>query len=366
MSMETDGRSSAGSSERSHLEAEHVSSRRDGRPRDLMMVKMWSNAAQRRLRRIIALAFGALAAIVSGCGTARPVAPTFLERPRGTTRLMTWNVGRNSLFAGNDYSRPEQFARVMRAIRPDIVCLQDVWSDAARAAALFDDILPIAAGRKWQYHGVADTVILTPFDLSQREEFKLQKARGRSPAHAMALATDASGRGTYVVCAHFDSGDRGADARAQQAEAIVRKMRTLVDGGGVRRRTPIFVLGDLNAYDSSPDFVSNLQAGRVETGRAAPPDWNGKNVIDALPSQNGRGEVFWTWNLEHGEFPAARLDRVLFTGSVAVVAHAFVLNTTTMTDQELNAAGLQRDDVMFRASENSLDHLPVVVDFRRR
>lgn len=281
---------------------------------------------------------------------------------------MTWNIGRDSIFAGTPFARPEQFARVIRAIRPDIVCLQDVFAGGEPAAALFDTILPIEGGRAWHHHDSIDIVILSRFTLSHQDAGMLELRPRRTPAHAMALAREAK-RSAYIICGHFQSGT-GVAEREQQADLVAERVYALQSPGGLPRGTPIVVLGDLNANASfPPTFIANLRAGRiggVPPHPARSPDWDGSELEDALPRHNGRGEDVWTWSNERSEFAPSSMDRVLYTGSVAVAEHSFVLNTTTMTAEELTDSRLQRDDVMFRASERFHDHLPVVVDFRMR
>ena len=134
----------------------------------------------------------------------------FLARPAGTSiRVVTWNIYRSSIFppygeavdlAGA--SRPSQFARVLRALHPDIVCLQEVTMDVARTKALINHILPLPDGHTWQAYAAEDTVIVSRFDLAARAEGHVEGERRRG--HAMALirtpATD-----LLIVCAHFQS-----------------------------------------------------------------------------------------------------------------------------------------------------------------
>jgi endonuclease/exonuclease/phosphatase family metal-dependent hydrolase len=320
----------------------------------------------------VQVVFLALLLIASGCQTSSRSTPrNFLaKRSSDTIRIMTWNIGRDSIFAGTPFARPEQFARVIRALQPDIVCMQDVFSGGERAASLFDTILPGLDGREWQHHGVIDNVILTRFDLTRQGTGALeQQQQRRTPAHAMALARDASGRGAYVICGHFQSG-AGVAQREQQADLVGEHLYALQSPDALPLRTPIIILGDLNSNASFPPaFVANLRSGRIR-GNPPPsgksPDWDGSELEDALPRHNGRGEDVWTWKNEKSEFLPSSMDRILYTGTVAVAENSFVLNTTTMTTEELRASGLERDDVMFRASERFHDHLPVVVDFRIR
>jgi endonuclease/exonuclease/phosphatase family metal-dependent hydrolase len=304
----------------------------------------------------------------SSCGTtaSESARPGFLAKSPAAVRLMTWNVGRDSIFAGgpSEHSRHEQFARVVRAIQPDVVCLQEVWRGSGRAAALFDELLPQPVGRRWQHHGVLDDVILSRLDLSLLGEGTVDVEEARKRGHATALAARADGASLYMICGHFQSRDR-VSSRERQADAIATLIYERQADGTLPSRTPIVVLGDLNAIATRPAlFVANLRAGRI--GGNAPsrgPDWDGSSLEDAAPRHNGRGDEMWTWRNDRGEFPAGALDRILYTGSVMAVDHAFVLNTATMTAEELRDAGLVRDDTMLNAADGIHDHLPLIVDF---
>jgi endonuclease/exonuclease/phosphatase family metal-dependent hydrolase len=317
-----------------------------------------------------ALVAAAAVLVSSSCGTMtrEPARTDFLARSSiAVVRLMTWNVGRDSIFVGgpSEYSRHEQFARVMRAIQPDVVCLQEVWRGSDRASALFDEILPQSDGRRWQHHGVLDNVIISRLDLSLMGGGTIDVEENRKRGHATALAARARGASLYMICGHFQSRDRAA-SRQRHADAIATLIYARQADGTLPRRTPMVVLGDLNAIATLPALlVANLRAGQIG-GNTPPggrgPDWDGSSLEDATPRHNGRGDEMWTWRNDRGEFPAGALDRVLYTGSVMAIDHAFVLNTMTMTAEELRAADLVRDDTMFNASEGIHDHLPVVVD----
>ena len=65
-----------------------------------------------------------------------------------------------------------------------------------------------------------------------------------------------------------------------------------------------------------------------------------------------------TWQDDNGSFWPGRLDFFIYPDSVIKPLHQFILNTRTMTSEELSAAGLEPDDSVL-----SSDHLPLVVDF---
>ena len=277
---------------------------------------------------------------------------------------MTWNVGRDSIFAGG--ARHDSFARVLKAVQPDVVCMQEVWRGSGEAAALLDAVLPLSKGRLWQHHGVLDNAIVSRFDLSLPGAGTIDVEEGRKRGHASALATRDDNSSLYLICSHFQSRDRPV-SRERHADSITTSISTHKADGTLPAGTPIIVLGDLNAIATLPPlFVENLRNGRIggnlpRQGRG--PDWDGSSLEDAEPQHNGRGDETWTWRNDREPYPPGSLDRVLYTGSVMAVDHAFVLNTTTMSDEELRDADLLRDDTMFNAAQGIHDHLPVVVDF---
>lgn len=58
---------------------------------------------------------------------------------------------------------------------------------------------------------------------------------------------------------------------------------------------------------------------------------------------------------------------MIFSDSSATLKNRFVLNTTTMTAAQLQAAGLEFGDLLKeggQAAQLTFDHLPVVVDLR--
>jgi hypothetical protein len=129
---------------------------------------------------------------------------------------------------------------------------------------------------------------------------------------------------------------------------------------------PIMVLGDLNivgASDPLDTLITGDIRGNAAFGPDGAPDWDGTYATDAKPVHNGRGDETYTWRDDGSDFPPGRLDFVIYTDSVLEVVHSFVLNTVTMTEEELEATGLERLDVT-RGPPVDFDHLPVVVDMR--
>jgi endonuclease/exonuclease/phosphatase family metal-dependent hydrolase len=339
-----------------------------------------SPAARARHRtQVLAVAVGmSLAAAVC----AQPPDAGFLGRPSpDVLRVMAWNIGADSVVPPEGLvvdpsgaGRPSQFARVVRAVSPDVLCLQEIRADAARLARMIGAAVPLGSGGTWHaYQGGVDNAIVSRYELAARNT---TVARGgiRPRGHVTALIQIPGGRGAaglYLVCAHFQSSNQPQHVAARQhhADAIVGEIRDAKAGRGpvpLAARTPFVILGDLNAVPGLTGFLDGLLAGRLtqETDvTAAGFDWDGSGITDAHPSHNGSGPETYTWRNDSDQFAPSALDRVLYSDSVLRVRNAFVLDTTTMTAADLDRSGMRAADVMRDPAAGVHDHLPIVVDF---
>lgn len=311
---------------------------------------------------------------------------SFLERPSDESiRVMSYNINWDAIFPDDDpknhsfreYELVEEFERVMRATMPDVLCLQEIHHirtpeelGAFLAAVMADE-------RGWQVANVRDNVIGTHFGLVE-EGYELY-TRGIRPSMAQAAALvdlpDESfgAADLYVICAHFKAAGGIGDIleRARQADVIMRQVRDFKSPGDnldLPAYTPYVLLGDFNVYDTDPALhLQTLLTGDIQLednyGEDVVPDWDETDLADALPSHNGLGEEFYTWRDDSGPFNPGPLDRVIYTDSVLQILNAFVLNTMTLSDEALLAAGLERHDVLPDASIGEYDHLPLVIDF---
>ena len=299
----------------------------------------------------------------------------FLDRPADTAiRVMTWNVYRNSVFPPEGElvdmtaaTRPAQFARILRAVRPDVVCLQDITESTERSAALVSHILALPAGQAWQAHAAVDTVIVSRFGLRARARGQVDGDRQRG--HSIALITTPT-TDLLVICSHFQSSadPRAESMRRQQAQMIVDEIRAAKAGRGptpLRARTPFLVLGDFNAIPGSTLFVDALRSGRPVDGAAESAeglDWDGSSLTDAQPRHNASGSERYTWRNDLDRFPPSMLDRIFYSDSVLTSVNQFVLDTTAMSYDELVRPQLRAIDVMSDPRSGIHDHFPLVID----
>ena len=310
----------------------------------------------------------------------------FLEKETARDiRVMSFNVGWDSIFPDDDPqndrwrqdSSGPQFERIVKAVEPDILCLQEIspLRDPQQVGDILDTLLPLDHDQKWQTTQGMDNVIASRFNFRETASRRVQSGAITNFGHALALVDlpdDKYKQDLYLICAHFKSqgGQANIQARQTHADAIVADMADARMPGGeidLPFGTPIIVLGDFNVYDTDPaHHLTTLLTGDIENeekyGPDSKPDWDGTDLADALPQHNGAGEDTYTWRDDTQEFNPGPLDRILYTDSVIRVENAFVLNTEIMSPEELEAAGLKAGDVLLDPATERYDHLPLAVD----
>lgn len=330
------------------------------------------------------------------CGTraGEPSKPAFcLERGQSsafTLRVMSWNVGLGSIFPP-DGVRHESFARIVKAVNPDVFCLQEIGprQPIHELIGMMDRLLPLKDGLHWQSHRATnlDNVVLSRYPLSQHAQeaviprplprFQMPELHMGQVMCRVRLPDSTGLPDVYVIATHFKSGsedDASIRARQRHADSIARWLRRLKEGGqpeALPAETPIIILGDLNVYESAPmdaaHHLTTLLTGNIVDeatfGPDLEPDWDGSYLRDVKPRHNGREKDWYTWRIDDERFAPGALDRILYTDSVMKVVNSFVLNTTTMTEEELSRSGLLATDVLKGAKPGHFDHLPLVADF---
>jgi endonuclease/exonuclease/phosphatase family metal-dependent hydrolase len=341
--------------------------------------------------------FGLLVAMVlllAGCAShvipEHGTRPTFMQEPASPhIRVMSYNVGWDSIFQKTGLlnglwsgdSRAAAFVRIIRAIDPDVICLQEIdpARDPQQVADILNAAVPLADGKTWQVYSGQDDVIAARFELVMRAQQLAHHGTTLNFGHAMALVDLPDldyPADLYLVCAHFQAlaGQENVEARQKHADMIVGWIRDIRTPGGeidLPTNTPLVVLGDLNVYDTDPaHHLTTLLTGDIVDERGfgpdIAPDWDGTALADALPHHNGDGQDVYTWRDDTTDFNPGVLDRILYTDSVVTASNGFVLNTTIMTEAELGEAGLRPGDVMLKPDEGLYDHLPLVVDIEFR
>ena len=298
---------------------------------------------------------------------------TFIDRHLATDlRVVTYNVYLTKIFPDVDPTQAEKFVRVVNALNPDILNLQEVNRPAADVVALMDSIAPLASG-SWHVHKGATAMIVSKYPLSMQVT-SIDPFNTRPLAIALVdLPDDQFELDFYVMNSHFlCCGIPGGKnlQRQREADAVVRWIRDVRTPGGavdLPQGTPIAALGDLNIVGNM-DPLNTMVTGDIfdesRYGRDAPPDWDRTPLTDPRPLHNGSGPDDYTYRQDGSIYGLPRLDYILYTDSVLDVGNKFVLNTVDMSFNELSATGLQTYDITVDSTGANYDHLPVVVDFR--
>ena len=281
-------------------------------------------------------------------------------------RVVSYNIFNDAIFPPSDdpfNDVPERFRRVVNALQPDVLAVQEIRDfTASETAALLDSVAPLPGGANWHAHKNSDNVILSRFP------FLLTTSQA---GHADALIDlpDADyAQDFFVLNDHLPCCSNEVD-RQFEADRIVRWIDDARSPGGsitLPDETPFVLLGDFNIVGSGQPLDTLVTGDIINTfiGPDSPPDWDGTPLTDSRPLHNASGPNDYTWRNDTSRFPPGRLDYILYSDSVVETANSFVLNTTILSASERLATGLQSNDVLINAGSGFFDHLPVVVDFR--
>jgi endonuclease/exonuclease/phosphatase family metal-dependent hydrolase len=275
-------------------------------------------------------------------------------------------------------NKVDAFRRLIRAINPDIVCLQEInpRRNPNDVSAIFDEVLPLENGSNWHAVLANDSVILSKYPL-KTDSYKLYTSSNPGLLIQAAALIDLPNnkfiKDLYLICAHFVAfgGQEDINNRQRQADVIMRQvadLKTTGDNIDLERGTPFILAGDFNIYDTDPAYhLTTLLTGDIVYenlfGEDVVPDWDDTSLTDANPSHNGRGLQYYTWRSDETEFNPGILDRVIFSDSVMTSRYSIILNTTVLSLKNLVNYKLQAEDIMMNSATGYYDHLPIVVDF---
>jgi len=290
----------------------------------------------------------------SSAPTATDVTAAIPARAPDTLRVVSWNV-----LLASPRKRPAPFARVLRALAPDVVLLQE-WEGAtdAELAAWFDTHLPgDAAWRALTSDGWGVAVVaraplapLVPRSLP-RPAGAPEDAR-RADA-ALRLAAGVADTRLGRVCAasvHLKccgAWDAPQDlARRAEARAVNDALRAALAGAAPCLRV---VGGDLNLVGSA--LPLDLLADGLDAAGGP---------LVAVESPVVGDAALYTWFHPWSRFSPGRLDYLLYDGSSAAVRSSLALDARRLAAGTLAALGIEPGDAA------ASDHLPLVLDLALR
>ncbi len=291
-------------------------------------------------------------------------------------RIVTYNHAGNFI---SDPSRNAAFHRILTALDPDIICFQEFSAsvEAGEIVNRLNSLLPVPGG-SWRVHfgllGGTRTVLASRYALLMTRTDTIPESSTRGVTMALVnLPTANYPVKIYIMGVHLkccgDPGGPEDESRQRSADAIANwlgdargAVRPSGDNIVLPANTPIINLGDFNLV-GNPQPENTLLTGDIQDEATFGPDvkgdWDGSDMTDLKPTDPFTGYDF-TWQGNHA-YPPSRLDRFIYTDSVAYVANSFVLNSATMTPAARAALGLLAGDTL---PQNSSDHLPIAMDLR--
>lgn len=294
-------------------------------------------------------------------------------RSEGSYRVATWNVA-----SGSFIRRSPDFARVLGALEPDVILLDELPGDVT-AAAIESWLESSALAELGTWHVVlggtggvqraavaardrpmeaASSLTTVPYPPDALASLAATGAGDEPPLAATELARGVSTAGAWVeldgrrvlfVAADLQSGGWPGSLRDRlrtlQATLLHRQVASALRTDGP---APVVIGGDLNLVGSRTPLFSLAQRLDVDGSDLVP--------VDAVRL----GErTLATWRNPSDVFAPGRLDFILVPDAAMTAANSFVFATEDLDDRALDHLGLERD-----LTRRLSDHLPVVADLR--
>ncbi len=276
-------------------------------------------------------------------------APTVAQKADGAVRVLSWNVQKDS-----PAKNPAPFARVFRALDPDIYLLQEWQASSETLAAWFAKNVPSQS--PWHVASFEDlgVAIVSRFPAVELEGARLAKrevvAGHQTPMRSITALID-SPIGPLIACSvHLKCcGAMGTwedECRKIEARAINDELRRALVAHADAR---VVASGDFNLVGTR-DPLDLLRAGLDRDG----------TDLDPIVTPVLGDAAIYTWADDQSEFAPGRLDWCVTSDSTTDAANAFVLDTARIPAATLAAVGIEPGD------SSASDHRTLVVDLRRK
>lgn len=267
-------------------------------------------------------------------------------KPENSIRVVSWNV-----LKSGPMTNAGPFSRVFQALDADVILVQE-WenADAADLQAWFTAV--VSGDRSWSARtsAGAGVAIIAPHPVSGIGPGRISTGESESAAPVRWVAGvvqtpigDVAVASIHLKCCGGAGGpeDQQRMAEAQVINAAMRE--AYAETTGYIR----VIAGDYNLVGSRPPLDA-LRAGL---------DVDASDLEPAEAFTLGDAAMD-TWADPASQFTPGRLDYAVFSDSTAELVHAFVFDTTRLSDGALARMGLDRADT------SASDHKPLVIDLR--
>ncbi len=266
-------------------------------------------------------------------------------------RLISYNTWNDGIL---DTDRELHFKRILQAIDPDIIALQE-HSDWEYIDNIIQSWFPDEQWyASWTY---GDLVVLSRFSILHDAYMDSERTM------AVLLDTeDELGNKLLIFNSHLSCCDNN-ESRQQQVDAFAGEWREWVMSGigpfEIDYATPFIHVGDFN-YVGYKKQVETIRIGDIDDeeqyGHDFFPDWDSTAIID-LFSRHTHKRMGYTWRKDESSFNPGKLDYVFYSDATIDTAKHYILNTLAMDAMTLDYYGLQWND-----TQEASDHLPIVFD----
>jgi len=280
-------------------------------------------------------------------------AGTFAKRKEEDLRILSWNVLRDAPLNEGAESR---FGRVVAALKPDIVCFQELYTaNTLWVIDFMNKWVPLEEGEGfWFAVKENDCITASRFPV---DEFSSVDRNLITEIDTTKLL----GQKSWILNAHTPCCDN-EEGRIEETDNFMKRLRERKEAARRNQEPPfaIFLVGDMNTGGSEREVITMIEGNISDDFRDGPdfdPDWDRSALTDLAPLHS-HGRRIDTWRSLNNRSNTSRLDYIYYSDSQVIPTRSFVLNTRLVPDEFLEEHGLTFADT------DSADHLPVVGDFR--
>ncbi len=267
-------------------------------------------------------------------------------------RFMSYNALRDNPF---DPAVQNAFAGLMRAVKADVYCFQEVYDhDEDDVYQLLQDLSIIDPGEIWYRvkHG-PDIITLSRYPIVFEQNI----------GNNGAVVIDHQDREVLIINTHYPccENDFGREIEIDQILQFIRRSKNNQSDYFLEEGTPYIFCGDMNLVGFGSQLQSMIDGNIKDNSFFGPDvdlDWDGNGMMDLRPLTTGFTSAF-TWYNPFGSFYPGRLDFIIYTDSAIKSVNSFVLNSRGLNQSEQINFQIN-DDYSFTSS----DHMPVVSDFK--
>lgn len=260
-------------------------------------------------------------------------------------RLMSLNVKQDEFFVNEP-----PFKRILKSIYSDIFCFQEIYNHTSSDVSY--KIKNYFGGNWYDAKVGTDIIVVSKYPIL---DFTAIGGNG-------AFLIDYKGKKLLVINVHLYccDNDTGRQTEVDEIMSFIKKAKAGTGSFFIKKNTPIIITGDTNFVGKNRQRKTLIEGDIMNEnsfGTDFMPDWDNSFFEDAKPVTTGYPGSF-TWKSYYSDYPAGRLDYIIYSGSVLKLENTYALSTDLLSRDILEEFQMNNED-----SYNSSDHLPVVADF---